>query len=124
MLGLCRPIFAPSGPMPRKPTDSRGSSSASLSVAADSKRSPSLANLRNEIDRVDKDLVTLLNRRAELSLQIGQVKQKQGLEVWSPAREEEVVARALAASRGPMPPETLQLIFRELLSSSRSLQRP
>jgi chorismate mutase/prephenate dehydratase len=110
--------------MPRKPTDSRASSSASLGMAADSKRAPSLANLRNEIDRIDKELVTLLNRRAELSLQIGQVKQKQGLEVWSPAREDEVVARALAASRGPMPAETLQLIFRELLSSSRSLQRP
>jgi chorismate mutase/prephenate dehydratase len=68
--------------------------------------------------------VVLLNRRAEMSLQIGQVKQKQGLEVWSPAREEEVLTRALAASRGPMPPETLRLIFRELLSSSRALQRP
>jgi chorismate mutase/prephenate dehydratase len=110
--------------MPRKPTDSRTSSSASLTVTADAKRAPSLANLRTDIDRVDKELVTLLNRRAELSLQIGQVKQKQGMEVWSPAREDEVVARALAASRGPMPPETLQLIFRELLSSSRSLQRP
>jgi chorismate mutase/prephenate dehydratase len=110
--------------MPRKPTDSRAPSSASVSVAADAKRAPSLANLRGEIDRIDKELVTLLNRRAEVSLQIGQVKQKQGLEVWSPAREDEVVARALALSRGPMPPETLQLIFRELLSSSRSLQRP
>ena len=44
---------------------------------------------------------TLLNRRAEVALQIGQVKQKQGLEVWSPAREDEVIARALAASRRP-----------------------
>jgi chorismate mutase/prephenate dehydratase len=111
--------------MPRKPTVSRASSQASLPVAAaDSKRSPSLANLRAEIDRIDKELVTLLNRRAEMSLQIGVVKQKQGLEVWSPAREEEVVNRALTTSRGPMPPETLRLIFRELLSSSRSLQRP
>ena len=35
-----------------------------------------------------------------------------------------MIARALAASRGPMPPETLRLIFRELMSSSRALQRP
>ena len=111
--------------MPRKPTVSRASSSASPpSAHADAKRGPSLANLRVEIDRIDKELVVLLNRRAEISLQIGQVKQKQGLEVWSPAREEEVLARAMTASRGPMPPETLRLIFRELLSSSRTLQRP
>ena len=58
--------------MPRKPTVSRASSPASLPVAAaDTKRSPSLANLRAEIDRIDKELVALLNRRAEMSLQIG-----------------------------------------------------
>src|SRR5262249_46234111 len=56
-------------------------------------------------------------------LQIGQVKQQQGLEIWSAAREEEVIAKALNASHGPLPPETLRLIFRELMSGSRSLQR-
>src|SRR3954451_18168759 len=110
--------------MPRKPPDSRVPSPSAAKAAADAKRAPSLATLRGEIDRIDKELVTLLNRRAEIALQIGQVKQKQGLEIWSPAREDEVVARALAASRGPMPPEALRLIFRELMSSSRALQRP
>jgi chorismate mutase/prephenate dehydratase len=90
---------------------------------ANSKRAPTLASLRSEIDRIDKELVALLNRRAEIALQIGQVKQSQGIEVWSPAREEEVIQRVLTASRGPLPPETLRLIFRELMSSSRSLQR-
>jgi chorismate mutase/prephenate dehydratase len=110
--------------MPRKPPDTRAPSPSPAKAAADAKRAPSLANLRGEIDRVDKELVTLLNRRAEIALQIGQVKQTQGLEIWSPAREDEVIARALAASRGPMPAETLRLIFRELMSSSRALQRP
>jgi chorismate mutase/prephenate dehydratase len=82
-----------------------------------------LASLRGEIDRIDKELVVLLNRRAEVALQIGQVKQKQGLEVWSSAREDEVIAKALAASRGPLPTESLRLIFREMMSGSRSLQR-
>ena len=102
----------------------RASSPNPAPTAADAKRAPSLASLRVEIDRIDKELVTLLNRRAEIALQIGQVKQKQGLEIWSPAREDEVIARALGASRGPMPAETLRLIFRELMSSSRALQRP
>jgi chorismate mutase/prephenate dehydratase len=90
---------------------------------ADARRAPTLAGLRTEIDRLDKDLVALLNRRAEIAAQIGQVKEQQGLEVWSPAREEEVLARALTASTGPLPPETLRLIFRELMSGSRALQR-
>jgi chorismate mutase/prephenate dehydratase len=68
-------------------------------------------------------LVNLLNRRAEIAAHIGQVKEQQGIEVWSPAREEEVVSKALEASRGPLPPETLRLIFRELMSGSRAMQR-
>jgi chorismate mutase / prephenate dehydratase len=102
-------------PPPRSPSSSRGH--------ADTKRAPTLASLRSEIDRLDKELVSLLNRRAEISTQIGQVKERDGLEVWSPAREEEVLAKALAGSPGPLPLETLRLIFRELMSGSRALQR-
>ena len=112
--------------MPRKPTPDRRTPSRSASShapAADAKRVPTLASLRGEIDRIDKELVVLLNRRAEIALQIGQVKQQQGLEIWSSAREDEVIAKALATSHGPLPPETLRLIFRELMSGSRSLQR-
>jgi chorismate mutase/prephenate dehydratase len=105
--------------MPRKP-----SADQRAAPPPDTKRAPTLAGLRGEIDRIDKELVTLLNRRAEIALQIGQVKQKQGLEIWSPAREDEVLTRALSASQGPLPPETLRLIFRELMSGSRALQRP
>ena len=108
--------------MPRKPPPDRRPASTNTEPA-DAKHAPTLANLRGEIDRLDKELVTLLNRRAEFAVQIGQVKQKQGLEVWSPAREDEVIAKALETSRGPLPPETLRLIFRELMSGSRSLQR-
>ncbi len=108
--------------MPRKPPPDRRAASTKTDPV-DAKRAPTLATLRGEIDRIDKELVTLLNRRAEFALQIGQVKQKQGLEVWSPAREDEVIAKALTSSRGPLPPETLRLIFRELMSGSRALQR-
>lgn len=111
--------------MPRKPTPDRRMPTrpSSNSPHHDAKRAPTLANLRGEIDRIDKDLVALLNRRAEIALEIGQVKNQQGLEIWSAAREEEVIARALTASEGPLPQETLRIIFRELMSGSRSLQR-
>lgn len=78
--------------------------------------------LRAEIDRLDKTLVELLNRRAEIATQIGRIKHARGLEIWSPAREEEVLARALKAHEGPLPTETLRLIFRELMSGSRAIQ--
>jgi chorismate mutase/prephenate dehydratase len=112
--------------MRRKPASSPAPtprSSGSTRPAADAKRAPTLAALRADIDRLDKELVNLLNRRAEIATQIGHVKERQGLEVWSPAREDEVLAKALSLSQGPLLPETLRIIFRELMSGSRALQR-
>ena len=86
----------------------------------DNKRQPSLASLRGEIDRLDLNLVSLLNRRAEIVSQIGQLKHDQGLEVWAASREDEVIAQVLAASKGPLPQDTLRIIFRELMSGSRA----
>lgn len=85
--------------------------------------SPTLADLRVQIDRIDRELVDLLNHRSEIAVQIGRIKQAAGLDIWSPSREDEVYARAFEASQGPLPHETLRFIFRELISSSRSLQR-
>jgi len=105
-------------------TPPRPSSPAtSAAESADSKKAPTLASLRAEIDRLDKDLVSILNRRAEIAVQIGKVKSSNGLEVFSAAREEEVLAKVLGASHGPLPQETLRLIFRELMSGTRALQR-
>jgi chorismate mutase/prephenate dehydratase len=90
---------------------------------SDTKRHPTVGSLRGEIDRLDQNIVTLLNRRAAVAAQIGQLKNDQGLEVWSAGREDEVVAHALASSQGPLAPETLRTIFRELMSGSRAIQR-
>lgn len=111
--------------MARKtPPSSSSRPSASSPKGSDARKPPaSLAALRTEIDRCDKELVALLNRRAEFASQIGRIKAEQGLEIWSPAREEEVLAQAMANHKGPLPTETLRLIFRELMSGSRALQR-
>ena len=103
----------PPPPARSKPTNSRPKAVAG----------PTLAGLRAEIDRIDKDLLAHLNKRAEIALKIGQVKTAQGLEVWSSAREDEVVAKVLAANKGPLPDDTIRLIFRELMGGSRRLQR-
>ena len=108
-------------PEPPKTPSNRGKPKTPGTV--DVKQTPVLANLRAEIDRIDKELVDLLNRRSEIAVQIGRIKQAQGMDIWSSSREDEVVSRALEASKGPLPHETLRLIFRELMSSSRSLQR-
>lgn len=113
--------------MSRKASSDSGSgppaSKKTTKAPADNKKAPTLASLRTEIDRIDKDLVGLLNRRAEIAVLIGQIKQKQGIDVWSSAREDEVLQKVVNQSPGPLQPETLKLIFRELMSGSRALQR-
>ena len=86
-----------SNSQPARGSKDRGSSSK----PADAKRPPTLGALRGEIDKLDQNLVGLLNRRAEIATLIGQIKHDQGIEVWSAAREDEVISKALAAERGP-----------------------
>lgn len=109
--------------MARKSAPPAARSASAPKGASSAGKGPTLASLRAEIDRIDKELVAILNRRAEVALRIGEVKSANGLEVWSAAREEEVISKVVGASRGPLPEETLRLIFRELMSGARSLQR-
>ncbi|HMF36913.1 MAG TPA: chorismate mutase, partial [Isosphaeraceae bacterium] len=80
--------------MARKPASTNrtpATAKESTTEPPDSKRAPTLTTLRGEIDQLDQDLVGLLNRRAEIASQIGQIKHHQGLEIWSAAREDEVI---------------------------------
>ncbi|HVC33446.1 MAG TPA: prephenate dehydratase [Chloroflexota bacterium] len=88
-----------------------------------------LEELRAEIDQADRDLVFLLNRRARISQQVGQIKREQagvGREphIYQPDREAQVYAQVDALNQGPLPNSALHAIYREILSSSRAVQRP
>jgi chorismate mutase/prephenate dehydratase len=82
-----------------------------------------LKNLRSLIDRVDRDILNLINERAELASRIGDVKNESGLEIYSPGREEEVIAQVVLTNPGPLQEQCVRTIFRELMSGSRSLQK-
>lgn len=82
-----------------------------------------LESLRQEIDRIDAELVRLLNRRAQVVLEVARRKAQSGTNVFVPDREKQVIENVLAANTGPLKPEHLRSIYREILSSSRSLQR-
>lgn len=81
--------------------------------------------IRKEINAVDSTLVELLNRRAGLSLEVGDYKRKlPDSTVFHPGREASLLQGISGSSKGPLPEEHLRAIYREILSSSRSLQRP
>lgn len=92
--------------------------------ATGSETPPSLADIRQQIDAVDLELVALLNRRAGLSVQVAGVKRGTGTATYHPAREHQVVENVVEASDGPLAPAHLRAIWAEILSASRDLQRP
>jgi chorismate mutase/prephenate dehydratase len=86
-------------------------------------KSQSLAGLRSQIDKLDSELLKLINERAVLAQKIGQIKEAEGLTVFSPAREDEILTRMVETNKGPLSSQAIQAIFRELMSGSRELQR-
>lgn len=91
-------------------------------------RPASLEELRQAINEVDASLVDLLNRRAALSLAVGRLKRENEADeksvVFRPGREAELFRKLEEWSSGPLPAGHLRSIYREILSSSRYLQRP
>ncbi len=83
-----------------------------------------LENLRKNIKEKDREIIRLLNERAQISVQIGKVKGKGGIEVYDPAQEAKVHGYLQELNSGPLPREAVTTIFREIISASRSLQKP
>jgi chorismate mutase/prephenate dehydratase len=92
--------------------------------AAEAAAETELARLRAEIDRVDRELLARLNERAALGQEVGRLKARAGLPVLSAARERELLAALRAANPGPFPEGAIEPVFREIISATRSLERP
>ena len=78
--------------------------------------------LRVGIDEVDEEIVRLLDRRARLARRIGEIKQERGLKVYAPDRERRVLDRLAELGEGDFPRRGLEMVFREIISCSISLE--
>jgi chorismate mutase / prephenate dehydratase len=83
-----------------------------------------LAEWRARIDDLDRQLLKLLNQRAEIALAVGRAKREGGVPVHDPEREHEILELLVRLNEGPLPAEAIQAIWREILSVSRALQQP
>jgi chorismate mutase/prephenate dehydratase len=99
------------------------SESKSSKSAAGSGKDAGLAGLRAQIDALDRDLVGLMNRRAEVAREIGHLKSSAGQATYDPAREEMVLERVTSSNAGPLSNDSLKAIYRELISGSRAIEQ-
>lgn len=86
-------------------------------------RSTQLGPLRKRIDRIDDQLLRLLNRRAALAVAIAARKAETNAPVYAPGREKGVLARLVAANRGPLRDGDVRAIFTDVISASRGLEQ-
>jgi chorismate mutase/prephenate dehydratase len=83
-----------------------------------------LKKLRVKIDDIDQKILDLLNKRANIALDVGKAKQTKKLNIHSPEREKEILNRLKETNPGPFPSDALKHIYEEILSASLSLQQP
>src|SRR5206468_11733853 len=85
---------------------------------------PTLDDLRRDIDRVDEVLVRLLNERARCACEIGRLKKEQGIEIYQPDREKDVLRHVRAiASEGPLGADAIGRLFERIIDEARRLER-
>jgi chorismate mutase len=82
-----------------------------------------IADWRQKIDEIDRQLVVLLSERATAAKEIGKLKRSTALPVYEPNRERVIFENVRAANKGPLPDIELQHIYERIIDVMRALQR-
>lgn len=82
-----------------------------------------LLPLRHRIDAIDAQILDLLNQRARVAEEVGHVKAETNAPVFRPEREAQVLRSMAQSNPGPLQNDDVQLIFREIMSACRALER-
>ncbi len=87
---------------------------------------PKISDLRDKIDKIDDQLLKLINRRAALAIQIGKEKHKKNSSnhFHVPHREREIIERLKTSNPGPFPNDSVESVFREVFSATLALEKP
>lgn len=83
-----------------------------------------LPELRTLIDALDLELLALLNQRAALAHEVGEIKRVDGSAVFRPEREAQVINALQAGNPGPLKNNGVAFIWREIMSACRALEAP
>lgn len=82
-----------------------------------------LLPLRHQIDAIDAQILDLLNQRARVAEAVGYLKAETNAPVFRPEREAQVLRGVAERNPGPLNSDDVQLIFREIMSACRALER-
>ena len=94
--------------------------------AADKAVAPQLADVREHIDQIDRQIQSLIADRAAYALQVGKAKGKlaAAVDYYRPEREAQVLRMVVDRNQGPLSDELLVHVFREIMSACLAQQEP
>ncbi|MCI0665202.1 MAG: chorismate mutase [Acidobacteria bacterium] len=78
---------------------------------------------RRRIDEIDLQLVSLFNERTKCAIEIGHIKNRLGLDIYSPQREAQVLANVTAANTGPLDVGAIRRLFERVIDEARRVER-
>ncbi len=78
---------------------------------------------RKRIDAIDEQLMRLLNSRSACAVEIGRIKRRLGLPVYSPEREAWILDRVMRENPGPLDRLAVRRVFERVIDESRRLER-
>lgn len=81
-----------------------------------------IKDLRRELDQINEQLLDLLNRRAMIAQEVGQVKRENNLPLYDPEREQAMYGQIVAQNTGPFSNQTIEHLFKEIAKASLELQ--
>jgi chorismate mutase / prephenate dehydratase len=83
-----------------------------------------LADLRVQIDAIDADMLALMNQRAHVAEQVGEIKKRDGTPFFRPDRVAQVIQKIQTANTGPLKGKHVAAIWREIMSACLALEAP
>lgn len=86
-----------------------------------------LLELRNTLDSIDNEVLTLLNKRMQIVHKVGELKAKSGGSIYRPEREQAIINRLIKLSNeqnGDLNKSAIEALFLEIFAISRNLELP
>ena len=82
-----------------------------------------LQELRKEIDRIDKQIVNLIDERMKVSLKVGETKKKYNAPIFDPKREKEVIAKKIELLENKDLSSLITTMYNDIMYTSKQLQK-
>ena len=95
----------------------------SLPVKRSAEVSAQMEGYRARIDRLDKEIVRLLNARAACALEVGRLKDSVGIGTYQPERELNVHEHVQKINDGPLDTGAIKRLFERIIDENRRLER-